>query len=231
MKMVISAISLISLSFLIVLSSASTNESLFDTKVVAGDYDVGRLIKNIPDNAAIGFWDIGLNPNFYDEGDIVYLDLPPIGIINTNDIRLTAFGNLPAGSKVTPSDNDIEKKLLPFRPYTYIGFLNLKGSEFYDLQDPVYIHQNSIISLNKPMSTLTQIKLPATRSTQAQQDCDTCSNKKSCDRCFDQRTCNIKKNGPMTKKMDLLGKSIIANTEDIVNLTTGSCTCLIELAP
>lgn len=228
MKVAISAISLISLSLLIVLCNASAaNVSTFGTKVVPGDYDIGRLIKNMPD-AAMGFWDVGPNPNVYDEGDVVYLDLPPFGIVNANDIRLNAFGNLPAGSKVTPSDNDIGKSLLPFRPYTYIGFLNLKGSEFYDLEDPVYIHQNMIVSLNKPMSTLTKIKPSATSSTQAQQDCDRCSNKKSCDGCyykkswdcFDHGTCNSKKDASLPKKLDLLGKSITSNTEDISNLTT-----------
>jgi hypothetical protein len=139
MNFAISAISLICLSFLIVSScNAQAEESLFGTKVLPGDYDIGRLIKNIPDST-ISYWDIGPNPDIYDEGDVVYLDLKPIGITNANDIRLTAFSSLPPGSKVTSLDNDIGKGLIQFK-YPYIGFLNLKGSVLYDLCDPVYIH-------------------------------------------------------------------------------------------
>ena len=248
---------------MIILGTASAEGCLFGTKVIPGDYDIGRLIKNIPDNAAIGFWDIGTNPNVYDVGDIVYLDLPPTGITNTNDIRLTAFGNKPAGSKVIPIDNDIGKSLALLK-YPYIGFLNLQGSEYYDLEDPVYLHQNSIISLNKAKADLNQ----------AQQDCngfiDRESSKEGCwvpkwttfvtysdsykaiipDKIANPNpkvvgNCggksveviqgmkgyyyhilgtNLQKVVPMDDaslltRMDLLGESIVANTDDINNLT------------
>jgi len=259
-------IGIVCVSLLIAICTVSAEEYIFGTKVLPGDNDIGRLIKNIPDNAAIGFWDIGPNPYVYDVGDIVYLDLPPIGITNTNDIRFTAFGNLPAGSKVTPLDNDIGKGLSRFK-YPYIGFLNLDGSEFYDLNDPVYIHQNSIISLNKPKANI---------STGTQQDCAGFFDKKPftgrecmvqggnsvitytdnyrvivCDEIADPNpkvigNCGGKKveviqgskgyyyhilgtyslklvsmdDASLLKRMDLLGKSIVANTEDIGNLTS-----------
>jgi hypothetical protein len=148
MKIVISAISLICLSFLIVSCNAQAEESLFGTKVLPGDYDIGRLIKSIPDSS-ISYWDIGPNPGIYDEGDIVYLDLKPKGTTNANDIRLTAFSSLHPGSKVTSLDNDIGKDLISFTN-PCIGFLNLKGSELYDLYDPVYIHQTSLSGLKVP---------------------------------------------------------------------------------
>jgi hypothetical protein len=54
-------------------------------------------------------------------------------------VRLTPFGDHPAGSKVTPDDNDIGM------PITSLGstivYLNLFGSSAYDLLDPVYVHQ------------------------------------------------------------------------------------------
>ena len=99
-----SKIVIVCVSFLIAICAVSAEENVFGTKVLPGDSDIGRLIKNLPDGTTIGVWDIGLNPNFYDVEDIVYLDLPPIGKTNTNDIRLTAFSNNPAGSKVTPFD-------------------------------------------------------------------------------------------------------------------------------
>jgi hypothetical protein len=173
-----SIIATIFLSSLVALCIASAEDCQFGTKVLPGDYDIGRLIKNIPNNSAIGFWDIGPNPGFYDEEDIVYLDMTPIpntvpntvGIINANDIRLTSFGNHPAGSKVTPYDNDIGKILTPFAyPFTWpcvIGFLNLKGSEFYDLEDPVYLHQSSVIALKNAKADLDR----------SQQNCEGFSN-------------------------------------------------------
>jgi hypothetical protein len=155
-------IATIFLSSLVVLCIASAEDCQFGTKVLPGDYDIGRLIKNIPDNAAISFWDIGPNPGVYDEEDIVYLDMAPIGILNANDIRLTAFGDHLAGSKVTPFDNDMGKILTPFTKPCVIGFLNLKGSEYYDLEDPVYLHQSSVIALKKAKADLDK----------EQQDCD-----------------------------------------------------------
>jgi len=140
-----SKIVIVCVSFLIAICAVSAEENVFGTKVLPGDSDIGRLIKNLPDGTTIGVWDIGLNPNFYDVEDIVYLDLPPIGKTNTNDIRLTAFSNNPAGSKVTPFDNDMGKDLASMN-HPYIGFLNLGGSVLYDLEDPVYLH-NPIISL------------------------------------------------------------------------------------
>ena len=260
-----SKIVILYLSFLIAVCAVSAEENIFGTKVLPGDSDIVRLIKNLPDNAAIGFWDIGPNPDVYDVEDIVYLDLPPIGITNTNDIRLTAFGDHPAGSKVTPFDNDIGKSLTLMN-YPYIGFLNLKGSEYYDLEDPVYLHQNSIINLAKAKSDLSQ----------TQQDCEGFIDKESytegC-KCRvprgasvitysdgykaivsdeianpnPNRIGNCGKNGleaiqgikgyyyhilgteklkivsmkdaSLLKRTDLLGESIVANTEDINNLT------------
>ena len=163
-----SKIVIVCVSFLIAVCTVSAEENIFGTKVLPGDSDIGRLIKNLPYSTAISFWDVGPNPNVYDVGDIVYLDLQPIGITNTNDIRLTAFGDNSAGSKVTPFDNDMGKSLTSMN-HPYIGFLNLGGSEYYDLVDPVYLHQNSTISLAKATAD----------SNPAQQDCEGFNSKPS----------------------------------------------------
>ncbi len=148
-----SKIALIAVSILLVLGTALAQDCSFGSKVLPGDPDIGRLLKNIDvqgkEQALIGFWDIGPNPDIYDAEDIVYLDLRPTGVVNANDVRLTSYGDKPPGSKVTAFDNDIGKELKPLK-FAYIGFLNLEGSELYDIEDPVYLHQNSLehIDLN-----------------------------------------------------------------------------------
>jgi hypothetical protein len=83
----------------------------------------------------------------YDDSDVVYLHIPggnPQVFVEANDVRLTPFGDLPAGSKVTPHDNDIGQPLLllPGLP-TNIRYLDLYGSARYDFMDPVYVHQTA----------------------------------------------------------------------------------------
>jgi hypothetical protein len=118
----------------------------FGTKVAPQDYDLGRPLKNIPNGTVIGVWDIGVNLGTYDAGDVVYLDTPPIGIVNANDIRLTPFGNHQAGTKVTPHDDDMNAPLKTMS--AEIRFLNLNGSQSYDLNDPIYIHQPTVLDLS-----------------------------------------------------------------------------------
>lgn len=136
---VISAVLL--LCFMIVFNLSAASDYAFGTKVITSESDLGRLLKNVPDSTIIGYWDIGPNVGIYDGGDVVYLDMPPIGYANSNDIRLTPLGNWPAGTKVTPNDNDVDSPLKPLN--AEIRFLNLNGSQSYDLDDPVYVHQSS----------------------------------------------------------------------------------------
>jgi len=114
----------------------------FGSKVASGDSDVGRFLEDFPApfNPTLGYWDIGPNPGMYDDGDIVYLDLLGNKIIGANDIRLTAYESNPPGSKVTASDNDINKplSLLPGAS-AGIYYADLYGSQGYDFQDPIYV--------------------------------------------------------------------------------------------
>jgi hypothetical protein len=114
----------------------------FGTKVSSQDNDLGRPLKNMPEGTIISCWDIGTNLGVYDAGDVVYVDTPPVGIVNTNDIRITSLGNHHPGTKVTPNDEDMNA---PLKSLTAeIRFLNLNGSRSYDLNDPIYVHQSNV---------------------------------------------------------------------------------------
>jgi len=140
---------------MVFLGSALASEYAYGTKVLPGDSDVGRptLPFAVPQAPMyISYWDIGSVPGFFDADDIAYLHFgnPPPGImggatlavVRANDIRLTPFGNLPAGSKVTPQDNDIGMQLHQALPGgNQIGWLDLYGTVgIYDLQDPVIVN-------------------------------------------------------------------------------------------
>ncbi len=120
----------------------------FGTKVQNGDSDLSRSLNTIPAGTIFAFWDTGA-PG-YDQGDVVYLHVPkgaqpPDLQVNDNDVRLTPFGPLPAGSKVAINDQDLGKPLKPF-PGAVVRYMDQYGSTGYDLDDPVYLHQN----LNSP---------------------------------------------------------------------------------
>jgi len=114
------------------------------------DSDSGRPLKNIPDNTIISYWDIGIDLGFYDSDDIVYLDMPPTGIANANDIRLTQFGTHMPGSKIAPEDDDINAPLKTLN--AEICFLSTRGSRSYSLNDPVYVYQSGHSIASIPLS-------------------------------------------------------------------------------
>ena len=145
MRGIIIIASILAFSVFLVVGLSLSSEYVFGTKVTSLDSDAGRPLKNVRDGTVLGFWDIGSDPGSYDEGDVVYLDIPPTGIVNANDIRLTPFSDLPAGSKVKSTDNDINSPL-EFLP-AEMRFLNLYGSRSYDYNDPVYVHQSSAVHL------------------------------------------------------------------------------------
>lgn len=117
---------------------ASSSEYPFGSKVLPNQSDIGRPLFPLAAQTTVAFWDIG-TPG-YDEEDPVYLHIGPSagGTANANDIRLAFLDNLAAGSKVTFRDPDMNKPLKQL-PST-INFLDLYGSNAYDLDDPVYLH-------------------------------------------------------------------------------------------
>jgi hypothetical protein len=151
----------LAISLYLILGLVGASEYQFGTKVLAGDKDIGRPLFAMPVGTDICFWDTGVVPG-YDDIDVVYLDLPfPTTVTKANDVRLTPFGNLPAGSKVTPADNDINMPLAPIAPIGFraIRYLNLFGSANYDLSDPVYASQNPWLT------TVNDVRLNATPGT------------------------------------------------------------------
>ena len=130
------------LTMLVLALSFSSSLGQFGSKVLTGDADVGRLLEDLPAplNPKFGYWDTGINPGIYDDGDTIYLDMWGNNIIDANDIRLTDYGSYRAGTKVTSADNDINKPLLNL-PGQQAGiyYADHYGSQGYDLADPVYL--------------------------------------------------------------------------------------------
>jgi len=144
----------------LILGSALASPYPFGTKVLPTDIDFGRPLRSyaapnpLPD-FSVGYWETGV-VNGYDDTDVVYLHQglvagPGAPGVFANDVRLTPFTYLPAGSKVTPSDNDIGMLLSPLPisppsgPFPAIGWVNLYGGPGHDLQDPVYLHQGNVV--------------------------------------------------------------------------------------
>jgi hypothetical protein len=131
-------------SLLLIQGLVITSEYEFGTKVLAQDSDIGRALYAFP-SADIRYWDIGPNPNIYDEGDVLYLAKnTPFTVVTANDIRITPFGYYPAGSKVKAGDEDMDMPLTAFPAGHAIVYLDLYGSTAFDLDDPVYFHQNAL---------------------------------------------------------------------------------------
>jgi hypothetical protein len=130
---------------ILTLNPAGGFEYAFGTKVLPTDTDIGRPLGDMPSRTTLCYWDT-CTPG-YDENDVAYLHTAPSGCITlyaavcANDVRLTPFIEYPAGSKVASSDEDIGMPLTPL--HAAINYLNLHGSQAYDLEDPVYVHQEA----------------------------------------------------------------------------------------
>jgi hypothetical protein len=161
-------ISALAFCLMLFLGSALASEYAYGTKVLPGDNDMGLPTHQfgVPGQTPlqgplyIAMVDIGSVPGAVDAEDVFYLHIggipaplplpvtSPGATVHANDIRLTQFGNLPAGSKVTPQDNDIGLQLyLPPLGAGQIHWLDLYGTNAitafvpgYDLQDPVIIN-------------------------------------------------------------------------------------------
>jgi hypothetical protein len=132
------------------------SEYIFGAKVNPGDVDIGRPVNGLfPFGIAanVAMWDIGPNPGFYDQQDVLYLVRFPLpATVPSDAVRLTPYDIYPAGSKVKSSDIDNAKPLSPIPP-SFIVFLDLYGTSGpgagvladYDLEDPAYWHQNAAL--------------------------------------------------------------------------------------
>lgn len=142
---------------IMMLGLTGASQYQFGTKVTSQDSDFGSPLRfyAAPNPGAyfsIGYWETNVVIG-YDDTDVVYLHQGPLGSgVYANDVRLTPFSYLPAGSKVTPQDNDIGMPLAALpnapgaTPGATIGWVNLYGGPGEDLDDPVYIHAGGIVA-------------------------------------------------------------------------------------
>jgi hypothetical protein len=135
----------------------------FGSKVAAGDNDIGVFLEDFNPSSSwpvITWWDCGTTPGMFDPGDVLYLDTEPLGVVSTNDVRLTPYDKYAVGTKVTAGDNDMGKVL--FAASCPIVYANMFGSPGYDFADPVYIKtqppQNPPGSLTTNDVRLTSLK-------------------------------------------------------------------------
>ncbi len=126
-------------SIILLINSASSSAYSFGSKVLPGHSDIGTPLHRLPSDTIIAFWDIG-TPG-YDVDDPVYLHISysKSCTTNANDVRLSSLGNNSPGSKVRFNHSDMNRPLT--RLPSIICFLNENGSQKYDLNDPVYLHQ------------------------------------------------------------------------------------------
>lgn len=135
---------------LLILSIAGAEAYPFGSKVQSGDDDLGKPLSLMPSGTIFAFWDTGA-PG-YDQNDVVYLHIPkgshtPDHFVNDNDVRLIAYDAKDPGSKVAIGDDDLGKPLKPF-PGAIVRYMDQYDSTSYDLDDPVYLHQN--LNCNSP---------------------------------------------------------------------------------
>ena len=89
----------------------------------------------------VWFWDV--NGNGFDRGDFVYLHFNNSSQrTDIDDVRLTRYYDLMAGSKVRPIDEDFAR-MLTFLSGWRIVFTDAYGSAGYSLDDGVYIHTDA----------------------------------------------------------------------------------------
>ncbi|MGB9902591.1 hypothetical protein [Methanothrix sp.] len=138
----------LTVGFVILIGVASSYD--FGSKVDNASPDLGYPLVDFGGSQVpidIGYWDVGPNPQIFDEEDMVYLHFGGAvpTTINANDIRLTTRSDLglSAGTKVIASDIDCDKPLkpLPAPPLTAgIYFMDLYGSSpGYDFNDAIYL--------------------------------------------------------------------------------------------
>jgi hypothetical protein len=131
---------------------AAAQPGTFGTKVNAGDPDIGLPLSQFnffgpQPNAYVFYWDIGSTSAMYDDKDVAYLRFSAAAPaqVQANNIRLTGWGNYPAGSYVKPGDSDIGQALIMPLPALPAGvssgfyYMDATGGIGYDMGDPVYL--------------------------------------------------------------------------------------------
>jgi hypothetical protein len=129
-----------SLVMLIGTSLATSYE--FGSKVRAGDTDVNDAL--IPNGGlAVGFMDIPpLNALVPDPNDVAYLHQGALpGAVLPDDVRLSSFAGLPAGTRVKITDPDAGRPINAFpitANWAYSALFDGVPPQPCDIDDPVY---------------------------------------------------------------------------------------------
>lgn len=130
---------------LVATSATSASEDMeYGTKVKWNDVDEAGALSPFYTGPELAFWDEGII-GVFDTEDVVYININPSDdVVSENDVRLTPFGDLPAGSQVAKADNDIGKQLTKFgtatTPRAELRFLDVGGDLAYNLEDPIYLN-------------------------------------------------------------------------------------------
>ncbi|NOR49206.1 MAG: hypothetical protein GQ533_14390 [Methanosarcinaceae archaeon] len=124
-----------------------------NTKIVHGDSDAGKQLKQLPGRffgqAVVGFIDVN-NDFVYDLGDPLYVDTDNSSSVTVNDVRLTENETGEAYTRVTRDDSYLGEDLLD--PVTYrttlvtpifamLGYIDSDCSTTWTCVDKLYLQQ------------------------------------------------------------------------------------------
>ena len=125
------------LLFISALPSSADDELKYGSKVLWHDVDEARPLWSFHPAPVFGYVESGF-PGFGPE-DPVYLHFSATLLVEGNDIRLTPFGSIPAGTQVKIGDPDFGNALLPIPGPQGIVYFDVNGDAAYSLGDPVYL--------------------------------------------------------------------------------------------
>ena len=132
------------LSLVATSASWAQQEMQYGSKVMWNDLDESGALSPFYMGPEFAFWDGGI-VGVFDNEDPVYINIDPTdNEVSENDVRLTNFSILPAGSQVAKTDNDIGQPLTKFgtgtTPRAELRFLDVNGDRAYSLNDPIYLN-------------------------------------------------------------------------------------------
>lgn len=127
-------------------SALAQEELKYGSKVQLNDVDESRALNPFYVAPTLAFVDAGV-VGVFDPGDPVYIHIDPnSNSVSENDLRITPFGDFPAGSQVELSHPDYGNKLSRFGvspyPSVELRYFDAKGDKAYSIDDPIYLDVN-----------------------------------------------------------------------------------------
>lgn len=92
----------------------------------------------------------------YNEGESVYIDINDDGCVTQDDVRVSPFGVLPAGSTVAPGDADALTPCTPLQAF-WLGdplgnkaekYVDLNGNLMWEPGEPIYVDEDNSLNVN-----------------------------------------------------------------------------------